>query len=159
MSTELSIAQSSGLQATNTKLETKQFVTMKVNGQMFGIPVLTVQDVLRPQRVTPIPLAPSIIKGSINLRGRIVTVIDLRTRLSLAPKEEPEKCMYVVVDYKDEQYSVVVDSVGEVLTLSLDDFEHNPSNLAENWRNVSLGVYRLNNQLMVVLDIDNLLKM
>jgi len=135
----------------------KQFVTMEVDKQLFGIPVLAVQDVLRPQRITRIPLATPEIMGSINLRGRIVTVISMRRRLGLpALKNAAEDCMHVVVDHKEEQYSLVVDSVGEVLNLPLSDFEQTPPNLAENWHNVSLGVYRLENRLMVVLDIENL---
>ncbi len=137
--------------------DTKQFVTMEVDGQLFGIPVLAVQDVLRPQKITPIPLSPKEILGSINLRGRIVTVINMRARLGLAEHGNIEECMQVVVDHKDEQYSLVVDSVGEVLTLPLSDFEHSPPNLSSNWMEVSLGVYRLENRLMVVLDIENLL--
>ncbi len=137
---------------------TKQFVTMEVDGQLFGIPVLTVQDILRPLPVTSIPLAQKEIVGSINLRGRIVTVVDMRRRMSLPPLEEGTGCMHVVADHKDEQYSFVVDSVGEVLSLAMDDFEQNPANLPENWQNVSLGVYRLEKRLLVVLDIESLLK-
>lgn len=135
----------------------KQFVTMEVDNQLFGIPVLAVQDILRPQKITPIPLSPPEILGSINLRGRIVTVINMRARLSLPKRKDVKSCMQVVVDYDDEQYSLVVDSVGEVLSLSLSDFEHSPPNLSKNWQGVSMGVYRLENRIMVVLDIKNLL--
>jgi len=138
--------------------ETKQFVTMNVDGQLFGIPVLTVQDILRPQKITSIPLSPPEILGSINLRGRIVTVINMRARLHLPEHENVDECMQVVVDHKDDQYSLVVDSVGEVLTLPLADFETSPPNMESNWLEVSLGIYRLKTNLMVVLDIENLLR-
>ena len=134
----------------------KQFVTMRVNKQLFGIPVLMVQDVLRPQKITNIPLAKPEIMGAINLRGKIVTVIDMRKRLSLPEREEGAPSMQIVTDHGDEQYSLVVDGVGEVLNLPISDFEHNPANLSENWKKVSLGVYRLEGDIMVVLDIDSL---
>lgn len=141
----------------NTKeTNLKQFVSMKVAGQLFGIPVLTVQDILRTQRITKTPLAPPEILGSINLRGRIVTVIGMRTRLSL-PSSDSEKVMHVVVEYKDQQYSLVVDSVGEVLNLPLSQFEPTPPNLSQSWKSVALGVYRLDDEIMVVLDIESLL--
>lgn len=143
-----------------TESSARQFVTMEVDNQLFGIPVLTVQDVLRPLPITSVPLAAKEVLGAINLRGRIVTVVDMRTRLSLPPRPDNSKSnMHVVVDHKGEQYSFVVDSVGEVLTLLVDDFEHNPPNLSEKWQSVSLGVYRLKERLMVVLDIESLLKL
>lgn len=138
--------------------DAKQFVSMEVAGQMFGIPVLTVQDVLRPLPITKAPLAPPQIMGSINLRGRIVTVISMRRRLGLTDLPQSSKCMHVVVTHKGELYSFVVDTVGDVLSLPLADFEQTPPNLGSAWQQVSLGVYRLKERLMVVLDIENLLK-
>ncbi len=133
------------------------FVTMTIANQLFGIPVLQVQDVLGHQRITRIPLAPPEVAGSLNLRGRIVTAIDVRLRLGLSgrPKDKPE--MSIVVDLRGELYSLIVDAVGEVLSLSTDDFERNPATLDARWREVSTGIYRLNNQLMVVLDVSRLL--
>jgi len=137
----------------------RQFVTMQVDGQLFGIPVQTVRDVLRPLPITDIPLSVPEIKGSINLRGRIVTVIDMRIRLGLDEVEATAETMHVVVEHKEELYSFVIDKVGDVLTLKLDDLEHNPANLGANWQQVSLGVYRLDGQILVVLDIESLLKL
>src|SRR4051812_21507078 len=92
------------------------YVTMGIDRQMFGIEVKHVRDVLRHQKVTPIPLSPPEVAGSLNLRGRIVTVIDLRRHLDLPPKENYGRagCTFVVIDYKGELYSLMVDSVGEV---------------------------------------------
>jgi purine-binding chemotaxis protein CheW len=135
-----------------------QFVIMSVFGQQFGIQVSTVRDVLRAQKIAKIPLARSEIMGSINLRGRIVTVIDMQAKLGLGKRDPNSKCMHVVVDHGSEQYSLVVDAVGEVLTLSNDLFEPNPPNLSTHWQHVSKGVFRLKDQILVVLDIDNLLK-
>ena len=135
----------------------KDFVTMRVAGQLFGIPVMLVQDVLRPQKITPIPLAPKEIAGSLNLRGRIVTAIDVRKRLGLEARPDPNKYMLVAVEHKNDIYSLIVDSVGEVLSLSIKDFQHNPTNLSSQWQQVSLGVYRLKEELLIVLDAENLL--
>jgi len=137
----------------------EEFVTMFIEGQMFGIPVLMVQDVLGPQKITRIPLAPPEVAGSLNLRGRIVTAIGVRMRLRLKQRsgEEHGDGMSVVVDMKGELYSLMVDLVGEVVSLSNDDFERNPATLDPRWREVSTGIYRLNGQLMVVLDVPRLL--
>ncbi len=135
----------------------QDFVTMTISEQLFGIPVLQVQDVLGHQRITRIPLAPPEVAGSLNLRGRIVTAIDVRLRLSLSPRPKDKPQMSIVVDLRGELYSLIVDSVGEVLSLSNEDFERNPATLDARWREVSTGIYRLNNQLMVVLDVSRLL--
>jgi purine-binding chemotaxis protein CheW len=134
----------------------QEFASVIVGGQLFGIPVLQVQDVLGPQRLTRIPLAPKEIAGSLNLRGRIVTAVDLRTRLGLPPAEDPKSSMSVVVDHGGELYSFVVDQVGEVLSLS-EGFEPSPPTLDPLWRDVSAGIYRLDGTLLVVLDVARLL--
>ncbi|CAK0746981.1 purine-binding chemotaxis protein CheW [Azospirillaceae bacterium] len=135
----------------------QDFVTMTIAEQLFGIPVLQVQDVLGHQKITRIPLAPPEVAGSLNLRGRIVTAIDVRLRLGLPPRPKDKPGMSIVVDLRGELYSLMVDSVGEVLSLSNEDFERNPATLDSRWREVSTGIYRLNNQLMVVLDVSRLL--
>lgn len=137
--------------------ETEDFVTMLIEGHLFGIPVLTVQDVLGPQKITRIPLAPREIAGSLNLRGRIVTAIDVRLRLDLPPRPPEAKSMSVVVDQGGELYSLMVDSVGEVLSLPQAKFERNPPTLDLKWREFSLGIYRLEGSLLVVLDVGRLL--
>lgn len=138
--------------------QTLDFVTMTIAGQLFGIPVLTVQDILGPQKITRIPLAPPEVAGSLNLRGRIVTAIDVRLRLGLEPRAEGEPAMSVVVDHRGESYSLLVDSVGEVLSLDASDYERNPPTLDARWRDFSDGIYRLNGQLLVVLDVEQLLQ-
>jgi len=135
----------------------QDFVTMTIADQLFGIPVLQVQDVLGHQKITRIPLAPPEVAGSLNLRGRIVTAIDVRLRLGLTARPKNKPGMSIVVDLRGELYSLMVDSVGEVLSLSNEDFERNPATLDPRWREVSTGIYRLNNQLMVVLDVSRLL--
>jgi purine-binding chemotaxis protein CheW len=137
----------------------RDYVTMSIGSQMFGIPVLTVQDILGPQKITRIPLAPPEVAGSLNLRGRIVTALDVRLRLGLAPRAEGEPAMSVVVDHRGESYSLLVDQVGEVLSLKSSDYERNPPTLDARWREFSDGIYRLNGQLLVVLHVAQLLQL
>lgn len=135
----------------------KDFLTININGQKFGIPILQVQDVLGEIKVTRIPLAPPQVSGSLNLRGRIVTAIDVRKCLGLPPLEETEKRMSVVVIHDDELYSLIIDRVGDVLTLQEKEFEQNPATLDITWKSVSLGVYRLDGEILVILDVPKLL--
>jgi purine-binding chemotaxis protein CheW len=143
--------------ATESAEETREFVTIMVGSQLCGIPVLNVQDVLRPQKITPVPLAPHEVAGLLNLRGRIVTAIDLRRRLGIEPRADDDEGMSVVVEQKGELYSLMVDSVGEVLRLSATAFERNPATLDPLWRRFSEGVYRLKEGLLVVFNGDSLL--
>ncbi len=135
----------------------REFVTATIGSQLCGIPVLKVQDVLGPQRITPIPLAPVEVAGSLNLRGRIVTAIDLRTRLGLTLRADDKNEMSIVVEHHGELYSLMIDAVGEVLKMSASNFERNPATLDPVWRGFSEGVYRLPEGLLVVLDVDTLL--
>jgi purine-binding chemotaxis protein CheW len=141
-----------------TMREANDFVTVVIEGQLFGIAVLQVRDVLGPQRITRVPLAPPEIAGSLNLRGRIVTAIDLRIRLGL-PVTDAAGRMSVVVDHGGELYSLMVDSVGEVLSLSEASFERNPATLDLRWREIAAGIYRLDGKLLIVLDVARLLEM
>ena len=143
----------------NTDLQNaRDFLTITIADQLFGIPVLQVQDVLGEQKVTKVPLAPRAIAGSLNLRGRIVTAIDVRTCLGLPSKEEKSsQPMSVVVENQGELYSLMIDKVGDVLSLSSRDYESNPATLDTLWRGVSQGIYRLKDTLLVVLDVPKLL--
>lgn len=136
----------------------KDFLTINIAGQMFGIPILQVQDVLGHQNVARIPLAPPQVAGALNLRGRIVTAVNVRRCLGLPDLEEPRKStMSVVVENDGEFYSLIIDSVGDVLSLQDSQFEQNPPTLDLLWRSVSLGVYRLSGKLLIVLDVNKLL--
>ena len=138
--------------------ESQDYVTMTIADQLFGIPVLTVQDVLGSQRITRIPLAPPEVAGALNLRGRIVTAMDVRRRLDLPQREAGKNGMSVVVDHKGELYSLIVDSVGEVLSLPGDAYERNPTTLDPRWREVAGGIYRLQGKLLVVLEVARMLE-
>lgn len=136
----------------------EDFVTFVIADQLFGIPVLNVQDILQPDRIASIPLAPPEVKGSINLRGRIVTVIDVRVRLGLPQLDSHDNCMGVTVELQHELYNLMVDKVGDVISLAQDAFENNPTTLDPTWREYANGVYRLEGRrLMVVLDVERLL--
>lgn len=132
-------------------------VSMTVAGQLFGIPVMAVQDVLGPQRITRVPLAPAEVAGSLNLRGRIVTAIDVRRRLRLGAREKDQQGMNVVVECDGELYSLIVDTVGEVLSLPTAAYERNPATLDQVWREVSCGIYRLKEGLLLMVDVQKLI--
>ena len=110
------------------------FVTFSIDQQLFGVPILKVQDILRPDSIASIPLAPPEIKGSINLRGRIVTVIDVRVRLGLEPREDMTETMGVTIEHNNDLYTLLVDKIGDAISLSNDNFEKNPGTLNPEWR-------------------------
>ena len=131
------------------------YLTVKVGGQPFGIPVHCVHDVSKAQKITQVPLAPPEVAGALNLRGRIVTVINVGKKLGLKDTGNDASTiyMYVVIEHEGELYSLMVDSVGDVMSPSPQSFEQNPSNMEPGWRDVSAGVYRLDGELLVLLDI------
>ena len=140
--------------------QSKDFLTIIIAGQKFGIPILQVQDVLGEQSVTKIPLAPSEVAGSLNLRGRIVTAINVRSHLGIERCDTPAenlKNMSVVVEHNNELYSLIIDRVGDVLTLQSDNFESAPATLDATWRDISSGIYRLKDELLLILDVPKFL--
>lgn len=132
-------------------------LTLTVGGQLCGVPVLLVRDVLGTQSITPIPLAPVEIEGAMNLRGRIVTAVDLRRRLGLPPREAGAEPMSIVVEHGGELYSMLADAVGDVVPLAAADRAPNPPTLDALWRDVSRGVHRSDGQLLILLDVERLL--
>ncbi len=133
--------------------KSRDLLTIVIAGQRFGIPILQVQDVLGEQSVTKVPLAPPEVAGSLNLRGRIVTAINARKRLGLERDDSPHNSMSVVVEHMDELYSLIIDEIGDVMRLKNKDFKPTPGTLDPVWREISSGVYRLDDELLVVLDI------
>jgi len=136
---------------------TSDYITVMIGEQTFGIPVHLVQDVFMPQSVTRVPLAPREVAGVLNLRGRILTAIDMRSCLGLPSRQGGAAPMAVGIEKNGEAYGLVIDQVGEVLSLNREDCEPNPANLDPRWRRVSRGVYRLDGNLLVVLDVDRIL--
>jgi purine-binding chemotaxis protein CheW len=137
--------------------EADLLLTLTVAGQPCGVPVLAVRDVLGPQAITRIPLAPPEVAGGLNLRGRIVTALDLRRRLGLPAREAGAKPMSVVVEQSGELYSLLADAVGEVVPFAAEEAAPNPPTLDPLWREVSLGVHRQDDGLLVVLDVARVL--
>ncbi len=133
------------------------FLTLTVAGQGCAVPVPAVRDVLGAQAITRIPLAPPEVAGGLNLRGRIVTAIDLRRRLGLPPRMPGEGAMSVVVEQQGELYSLLADAVGEVLPLPQAEFAPNPPTLDPLWREISRGVHREGGRLLIVLDVERVL--
>jgi purine-binding chemotaxis protein CheW len=134
-----------------------EYVTVMIGGQLFGLPISRVQDVFMPDRVTRVPLSAPEIAGVLNLRGRIVTAIDMRRRLGLPPRTDDKPSMAVGIELKGESYGLLIDTVGEVMKLSETTRESNPVNLDARLGRVSGGVHRLDGQLMVILDVDHVL--
>jgi purine-binding chemotaxis protein CheW len=133
------------------------YVTFSAAGQMFGLPIERVQDVFKPARITRVPLAGSEIAGVLNLRGRIVTAVELRIRLGLGAREGGNGPMAIGIESQGESFGLLVDAVGEVLKLDEGEREANPVNLDRHLARVSAGVYRLDGELLVILDIDRVL--
>ena len=134
--------------------DSKQFCTFFINGLFFGIEVLKVQEVIRYQEMTSVPLAPSTIRGLINLRGQIVTAIDLRRRLELPARGEDQLPMNVVVRTDDGAVSLLVDEIGDVGEIQDDVRERPPETLRGVARELVTGVYKLKERLLLVLDTE-----
>jgi purine-binding chemotaxis protein CheW len=135
-----------------------EYVTAMIGGQLFGMPISRVQDVFNPELMTRVPLASSDVAGVLNLRGRIVTAIDMRSRLGLPKRDSGRLPMAVGVDLRGESYGLLIDAVGEVLKLADDSREVNPVNLDPRMAKMACGIHRLDGQLMVVLDVDRVLE-
>jgi len=137
-----------------TEAQSRQYCTFQVDGLLFGVDVERVQEVLRYQEMTRVPLAPREVRGLINLRGQIVTAIDLRRRLEIADRPAGERPMNVVIDTEDGSVSLLVDRIGEVLEVPIDSFERPPETLIGPARELILGAHKLPDRLLLVLDID-----
>ena len=138
-------------------------VSIQIGGQTFGVPVLEVQDVINRTAINRVPLAPPEIAGSLNLRGRIVTAIDMRRRLGLPPlnegQTEGQGVSVIVEQASGELYALMVDDVGDVLWLPPSAFEPPPPTLSPAWRDLCDGLYRLEDSLMLVLRTEAVLSL
>ena len=134
-----------------------EYVTVTIGDHMFGLPIFRVQDVFVPVGLTRVPLAPPEVAGILNLRGRVVTAIDMRSRLDFGEREPGTPVMAIGIELKGESYGLLVDAVGEVMQLHNSACEPKPTNLDPRLSRVAAGIYRLEGQLMVVLDVDRVL--
>lgn len=136
-----------------TEESDRQFCTFRVGDLYLGIDVLDVQEVLYEAGVTEVPLAEPHVAGLINLRGQIATSIDLRTRLGLEPRAEDASYIHVVVSERGEPASLQVDRISDVISVHADLFEPVPENMDASARDLILGAFKLEEQLLLILDI------
>ena len=134
-----------------------EYVTAMIGGHLFGLPIARVQDVFVPDRLTPVPLSSHEISGILNLRGRIVTVIDMRHRLGVPPQTSEGPSMAIGIECRGESYGLLIDRIGEVMRLPDSIRENNPVNLDARIAQVSSGIFRLESQLLVALDVERVL--
>ena len=139
------------------KYQSSEYVTVHIAGQLFGLPIEQVEDVFMPDAITEVPLSNPEVAGVLNLRGRIVTAIDMRRRLGLPKRDDGGTPMAVGIEYNQESYGLIIDKVGEVLRLGKGTFEKNPANLDIRWSSISAGVHRLDGSLLVILDVERIL--
>ncbi len=133
------------------------FVTFGVGEDWFCLPVGAVEDVLVLERITPIPLAPPAVRGAVNLRGRIATVIDLRRRMGLSARDDGTRGLCVTVSHRGDAYALAVDRVGDIANFGADAREPVPAALDPVWRACVLGIHRQPTGLVLELDVDRLL--
>ncbi|MGX1309768.1 purine-binding chemotaxis protein CheW [Amorphus suaedae] len=134
----------------------RQFVTARVAGKLFGLSIEAVHEVFSPEGITRVPLSPPEIEGVLNLRGRIVTTINLRRMLGL-DEADCEHRMAVGLEDRNETFGLIIDEVGEVLTLDAAASEPPPSNLDRRWADIVSGVHRLPGELLLILDVKRVL--
>jgi Chemotaxis signal transduction protein len=137
--------------------QVKKLVTFTVADQLFGISINKVQDILVPERIAPIPLAPVQVRGAINVRGKIVTVIDVRTRLDLEPAPDLHGGTALTVEHNSGLYTLLVDKVGDVVEvpdLSDSDTLAMPD---RQWRDIATGIVKMEDSVIVVMDTDRFL--
>jgi purine-binding chemotaxis protein CheW len=135
------------------------YVTARVDGQLFGIPIAGVHDVYNLGPVTPVPLAHPAVLGLLNLRGRVVTAIDLRRRLGRPAGSEGDTRMAIGIDAERQSYCLVADAVGEIVSVPAGGLEPNPIHLDECWAAMSRGVHRTADELILVLDVAAVLQL
>jgi len=139
--------------------QTSQFCTFYLDKLLFGVELKGVQEVIRSLEMTKVPLAPAVVNGLINLRGQIVTAVDLRRRLELEPAPPDALAMNVVVRSEDGAVSLMVDEIGDVVEVEESSFEAPPETLRGSVRTMILGIHKLDDRLMHVLDIEKACQM
>ena len=134
-----------------------QYVSFWVDDQLLGVPVNAVQEVLNPQTIALTPHARPEIAGLLNLRGQVVTAVNLRKRMGLPDLEEKQNSMNVVLRHKDESFSLLVDEVGDVINVPAETMEPVPHTLEAHWKTVTRGVFRLEERLFIILNVEAIL--
>jgi purine-binding chemotaxis protein CheW len=137
--------------------DTRQLCTFTLDNLLYGVEVVNVQEVIRYQDMTKVPLASSMVRGLINLRGQIVTAIDMRARLGLPALGGDHQPMNVVLRTADGVVSLLVDEIGDVLELDGRSFEQAPETMAGVFRDVVVGVYKLETRLLLLLNVERII--
>lgn len=132
----------------------QQFCTFFLDGHYFGVPVQQVQEVLRYQEMTEVPLVSRVVRGLINLRGQIITAVDLRRQLGMSDRSEKQKPMNVIMRTDEGAFSLLVDEIGDVIEVERDQFEQPPESLQGMAKGMLQGVYKLPSRLLLILDTD-----
>jgi purine-binding chemotaxis protein CheW len=135
-------------------MASRQYATFEVAGQLFGVEVAAVQEVLSFSEYTSVPLAPPAIGGLFNLRGQVIAAVELRVQLGLPRQARVGPVMNVILRGDDEPVSLVVDRIGEVIDLDETAFELPPDTLTGPSRRLIVGTFKLVDRLMLVLDVD-----
>lgn len=143
----------------NTEKFKKELITARISGQLFGFNINEILDVFIPHKITKVPLAASEISGVLNLRGRVVTVIDMYNLLNIEKKGQNINKIAVGISYKGELYSLLVDEIGEVLDLKEKNLEAIPDTLDKKWSSVTSHVYQLSDELLVLLNTSKIFEM
>lgn len=139
--------------------ESTQYLTAYVNGHYLGVPIHYIQDVIGPQPLTAVPLTRNAIAGVLNLRGRIVTVVDMHRRLHESQPENPTRCMGIIIEIHEELFSLRIDHVEDVIAIPHDHIEKAPPTLNPVWQSACAGVYQLDGKIMIILDIEQILNL
>ena len=139
--------------------QTQQFCTFFLDGHYFGVPVQKVQEVLRYQEMTEVPLVSNVVRGLINLRGQIITAVDLRRQLGMNDRPEKQKPMNVIMRTEEGAYSLLVDEIGDVIEVEENTFEQPPDTLQGMARGMLRGVHKLPSRLLLILDSDRTAKL
>ena len=145
--------------AVATSTEQMEYVTFRLADQWLGIPVMVVQEVLIAMRIARVPMAPEAIAGFLNLRGQIVTAIDLRTTLRLPSREADAEVMNVVVRHESELFAFMVDEVGDVVSVPNDAVQPAPATLDLRWRTACTGIVRRDGGLLLVMSVHEVLRL
>jgi purine-binding chemotaxis protein CheW len=137
----------------------QELVTFRLADQWLGIPVMLVQEVLIAMRIAKVPMAPQAIAGFLNLRGQIVTAVDLRLTLDLPPRVPDAEVMNVVVQHEGELFAFMVDEVGDVVSVEDDAIEPTPATLDARWRSACSGIVRRERRLLLVMNVQDVLRL
>ena len=149
MSAALQLSPESGTQTTT------QYSTFLIAGRLYGIDVMSVQEVTMPLPLTNVPLSPPFVKGLINLRGQISTAMDLRELLGL-PSDNPNGKMAVVCRHEDCMVSLLIDQIGDVVEVGPSTFERTPETIDSESRRYFKGVHKLPDSMLTVIDVNSI---